>query len=97
MKRLGIALLSAGCGLIVGAAVLYLLAALLETTPWVAQLLAGVLTLVISLGLAFVLSRAAGRLTGNLIATLIAIPLLLGVFLGCGMLWAVLGVVITGG
>lgn len=97
MKRLSIALLSAGCGLIVGAAVLYLLAALLETTPGVAQLLAGVLTLILSLGLAFVLSRASGGLVGNLIATLVAIPVLLGVFLGCGMLWAVLGVVITGG
>jgi len=97
LKRLGIALLSAGCGLIVGAAVLYLLAALLETTPGVAQLLAGVLTLILSLGLAFVLSRASGGLVGNLIATLVAIPVLLGVFLGCGMLWAVLGVVITGG
>lgn len=97
MKRLGIALLSAGCGLIVGAAVLYLFAALLATASWVGLLMAGILTLVISLGLTFVLSRPASRLAGNLIATLVALPLLLGVFLGCGMLWAVLGVLITGG
>lgn len=96
MKRLGIALLSASCGLIVGAAVLYLLTAVLPTTPWIGQLTAGILTLAISFGLAFVLSRPDGRSAGNLVATLIALPVLLGVFLGCGLVWAMLAVLITG-
>ena len=96
MKRLGIALLSASCGLIVGAAVLYLLTAVMGTTPGIAQLIAGILTLAISFGPAFALSRSDGRSAGNLVATLIALPVLLGVFLGCGLVWAMLAVLITG-
>lgn len=97
MKRLGLALLSAGCGLIMGAVVLYLFTALWVITPWIGQLIAAIFTLIVSLGLTFILSRPAGRRLGNLIATLIAIPALLGLFLGCGLLWAVLGALVTGG
>lgn len=97
MKRLGIALFSAGCGLVIGAAVLYLLTVVLVTSDWVAQASAGVLALLVSLATAAGLSHAGGRLTGNLLATLIALPLLLGICFGCGLLWAVLGVVVAGG
>lgn len=96
MKRLGIALLSACCGLIVGAAVLYLATTVLATTPWIGQLTAGILALAVSFGLAAALSRSGGRLTGNLVATLVALPVLFGVFLGCGLIWALLAALIVG-
>lgn len=97
MKRIGIALVSAASGLISGAAVYYLLFSMLRTNQLVAQIAAVILTLVVAFALALLLSRQTHGGIASLLLTAVVIPVLLIGFLACGLVWAILGLMIQGG